>query len=251
LSAATFQSEASGLDFLPQKSIATPRGTYVHADYIARAHRGNELKAIVTYQGKPVEDRGQVLRVGMVPPERRYAIGPALEGRAELLGQLDFERAHEESYVKDYEQVKDGKLDDVSRRHIPNVRAFVSVTVHPQDQRRLLPLGQPVEGGAPPEAPDTFWSNTLNREVTQAEAVKMSAGPDPRDAAITELTLALDKLQQQIATMQADPGPQPAPARPKKALLAAPCGKQMTTGLPMHIKHCKKPECAEARAGKE
>lgn len=243
----------NGLDFIQQQHIATPRGDYIHAEYISRAHRGNDLLAVVTMGGRPVEARGEVQRVGNVPPERRYAIGPVENGRAELLSQLEFEREHAQHYVDAYAQVKDARLDKVELRHIPNVKEYVSVKVHPNDPKRLLPLGMAPEGAGPPSAPpDTFWSETLGREVSAAEVVAMKNAPDPRDAKMRELEATIAALQAKMA----EPDPVEAkaefkPAKPAKPLLSAPCGKQMVTGLPMHLKHCKKPECAEARAPKE
>ena len=162
---------------------------------------------------------------------------------------VDFEAEHLQHYVDAYAQTKGAKLDNPALRHIPAVRAFVSVTVHPSDARRYLPLGQPVEGGPPPVPPDTFYSDTLGREVTAAEAAKLGKGPDPRDAELKLLNAQLEALTAQLASTALLPKSDK--VKPAKALKTAPCGKQMATGMPMHAKHCKKPECAEARAPKE
>lgn len=250
MAAASFDSPTEGLDFVQTQHVQTVRGDYVHSAYIARAHRGADLSAVVTQNGVPIQERGQVLKVGMIPPERRYAVGPVVDGRAEVLPRLDFEAEHLQHYVDAYAQTKGAKLDNPALRHIPAVRHFVSVTVHPSDARRLLPLGQPVEGGPPPAPPETFWSDTLGREVTQAEVVALKNGPDPRDAAIRDLQAKLE-----AATAKLDAAPallqKSDKVKPAKALNTAPCGKQMAQGMPMHMKHCKKPECAEARAPKE
>lgn len=249
MAAASFDSPTEGLDFVQTPHVQTVRGDYVHSAYIARAHRGADLSAVVTQNGVPIQERGQVLKVGMIPPERRYAVGPVVDGRAEVLPRLDFEAEHLQHYVDAYAQTKGAKLDNPALRHIPAVRAFVAVTVHPSDARRLLPLGQPVEGGPPPAPPETFWSDTLGREVTQAEVVALGQNrSDPRDA---ELKLLNAKLEALTAKLDAVAAPEPKAAKPAKALKTAPCGKQMATGMPMHAKHCKKPECAEARAPKE
>lgn len=247
-----FTTAASGLDFLAQQHVQTPRGDYVHAEYIARAHRGADLDALVTQGGSPIVEGGVALKVGMVPPERRYAVGVVKDGRAEVLAQNDFEAAHAQHYVDAYTQ-KNAKLDDPTRRHIPTVRAFVATTIDPQNPKRLLPLGMPVEGGAPPPPPDTFWSNTLGREVTAAEAAKLGSGPDPRDAEIKALNAKLDAFSAQMAALaaaQAAPAPAEAKPKPARPMKVAPCGKQMVTGLPWHVKSCKQPECVAAREAK-
>lgn len=122
---------AAGLPGLPQQPIPIPeRNTYVPAWYLKNPHRDESLRLYERVDGDrvPVIVNGVHVTIGMVPPERRYAVD--LEGV--LLPQQSFEHLHEQHYVDWFSMnnVDPAQIPEPEYRHIPSVRAFVSECVN-------------------------------------------------------------------------------------------------------------------------
>ena len=130
--------------------------------------------ALVTDHGMPIaagnDQTREVLRIGMVPPTRRYAIGLVVEGRAELLPQHEFEKLDMLRYEQEIRWKSQGKASPVAPtlRYIPTPRVFVSWKEHPTENK-FVPLGFPLTRQVRIE-PKLLWSDKLERYETEAEA---------------------------------------------------------------------------------
>lgn len=147
--------QGTGLDTGPAPVwIVEDRETFkkrvhlVHPDYLRRAHTAADLSAIVTQDGEPITQAGETLTIGLVPPWRRYAIGPVVGGRAELLRQDEFERENAKVYIDSF-RFRRERPDDEKLRAVPNVREFVSWKIDLQNPGRICPLGTHMEKQEP------------------------------------------------------------------------------------------------------
>lgn len=147
---ATSELDGTGIEEAPRHRLIDARQkgqhsfwAFVHADYVRRAHKGPDLEAVVTRNGEPITCNGETLTVGMCPPERRFGIGPASGGTAEVLLQHEFEREHEKVYMAGF-ALRNAPAPDPNLRHKPNVYDFVSVKEDPADKSSLIPLGMGV-----------------------------------------------------------------------------------------------------------
>lgn len=221
-----------GVDDSPKPVLIHERKTFLTASYNARLMRGEhsraDMDAVVTYNGEPITAGGEVLRLGMIPAERRYAVGPVSGGRAEVLDQRDFQDAHLDAYLTLFSIVKQPP-DDPNLRHIPSVVDFVSCKLDSHDPKKIVPLGS---GMAAKGERTTYWSEA-KQEVVDVADVR-----DEQQERIRELEERLAKLG------GTDEAPAAAPVAEEASMEAAPCGKLVKRGfVNQHVRFCKSDEC--------
>jgi hypothetical protein len=203
---------------------------FVYGPYRARIGEHADESAVVTKNGKPITANGETLLLGMVPMERRYAIGPCQNGKAEVLPQHEFEVANQENYIAEYQMFKQAP-DKVALRHIPNVAQYVAWKIDPTDPTRIAPLGF-LPGAKPAEVQVT---DTHEIEVLRAQK-------DEQALALDEMQRKLDELAELVTAK-----PAAAPVKAKASVETAPCGKEIKAGfVKQHARFCKKPECQPA-----
>lgn len=209
--------------------VIPERDTLVLAEYIQDQHTEDELHAQVTFQGEPIEHAGEALLVGMVPPERRYAIAHAGEdGHCECLPQEDFQKVHEKQYRAIF-AVAGERCDDVHLRHIPKVQEYVACKLDPNEPSQVLPVGM---GMAEAGEIQAYWDDK-NQEIVTPEERGLLAD---KEAEIAELQAKLDDVN-------ASRGRE-TPAETS----TAPCGHKVKNPkyLSRHVKQCQQPECIAA-----
>lgn len=216
----------------------------VHPRYLMRAHTREELAAVVTQNGVPIEQNGETLTIGIVPAWCRYAIGPVVGGKAELLSQDDFTREHEIVYMASF-QLLGQRPDDKDKRYIPNVRAFVSVKADPFRPGRTCPLGTHLAKESPKEGKlvydatrDAFTDRKANEveERLRAELTEKTARLDALEAKVNQLVGR--EVEAPRAAVKA--------AAPDK--VTAKCGKEVDPRyIKQHARMCKK-GCRDAAA---
>jgi len=219
------------------------RGTLITAAYVSRVQGGDhieeQLGAVVTQDGIPIEQGGETLTLGLCPMENRYAIGPVIDGKAEVLEQRDFEVLHANAFLEFFAVAKH-EPHNPNLRYVPKVRDFVAMKEDARNPKRIVPLGTGFIASDPPIRPVEFWSEAKQRTVSAAE---VDAEEDPRDAELREMRVLLEELRDR----QAGAPPTPAvvavaEAKPKEI---APCNKEITAGfLSQHQRFCKDPACA-------
>lgn len=199
-------------------------------------HNAN-LDAVVTYQGLAIQQGGETLTIGLVPPERRWAIGEAKDGRAEVLPQHVFENDHLTWWTQEF-IAKGDTPDDHTRRYIPHVREFVSHKVDPANTSRLVPLGTDFSPGEP-KRPEKYYRQSSDSMV---DAEVWDRENHEQEEKISRLEALVEKL---LAEKDAAPEVAVAPP-PEPTKTAAPCGKEVQRVGP-HMRWCKQPECVAAR----
>ena len=207
------------------------REAYVFPSYRARMAQHSDENAVVTSGGKPIVENGETLLLGMVPLERRYAIGPVVGGRAEVIDQHSFEQESEKNYVAEY-NAKGQAPDKTALRFIPNVVRFVSWKIDPTDPRRITHLGF--------SPGQKLGADIVSQSAEEIESLR--AQKDEQALALDEMKRKLDELSQLMASKPAEvPG---VVVAHEKAMQTAPCGKEIKQGfLKQHARFCKKPEC--------
>jgi hypothetical protein len=122
------------------------RDSIIPRFYNASMHDAH-LDAKVVYDGMPIVQGGETLTIGLVPPERRWAIGEVQDGWAACINQQKFDelcklwKQQEIQFKSQGTEVLD--FPDLEPR--PNVRDFVAWKVHKTDPSRLIRLGMPHE----------------------------------------------------------------------------------------------------------
>jgi hypothetical protein len=193
--------QGTGLDTGPQPvwiKTSAKVSVLVHPSYLMRAHTKEDLTAVVTQFGVPIVQSGETLTVGLVPPWHRFAVGPVIDGKAEILSQDDFVREDERNYVDTF-RFKGERIDDKDKRYIPNVRAFVSQKIDTRASGgypRLCPLGthmlaeKPKAGAVVYDpAKDTVTPRQVD-EVRQAFAAENAE----KDRRLAELEAKVNEL---------------------------------------------------------
>ena len=210
------------------------RDTFVTAEYMGRAHKNTDLNAEVHYRGEPIEQNDERLLVGMVPIERRWCIGPAENGVAELMDERDFHGEYQTWYDHSY-AFHGQSPDDASKAHIPHPKAWVSMKVNPSNPRKLLPLGMHPPGVKPKFDPKRDGTHTYDPELDDFVSAKPVR--DERDERIAE-------LERQLAAIQAKEGAEAAAAVEDTAK----CGKKVRPGyVNQHEAKCG--TCKEEKKG--
>lgn len=205
---------------------------FVDPRYLARAHTAAEMSAVVTFHGEPITQGGETLTVGLVPPWRRYAVGPVVDGKAELLSQDDFAREDRAVYENSF-RYRGERVDDPDKRFIPSVRTFVMVKRDHMNPGRICPLGthigpQEVVKGA--KAYDPANDRMVDRQVNEAEE-RLRSEIESKDARLAALE----------AQVQALVGKKPAPAEDEPEMVMARCGREVKKMyLSQHVNKCKK-----------
>lgn len=238
MSAATsFDLSGTGIDAGPRpvwiprwRGDKSPR--LVSPRYLLRAHRNEELKAVVTHNGEPIVANGEVLTVELVPPWRRYAIGPAVDGRAELLDQRTFEREEELNYLE-YFTLRGERPDDSSKRYIPNVKTFVSWKIDTMRAGFECPLGTYIGPQAVKEGEkqyDAVNDKLVSKQVDET-IERMRAEIADRDERMARLEAMIEKMSGvKVAEKSAPP-----------LRVSAKCGKEIDPRyMSQHIRMCKK-----------
>jgi hypothetical protein len=206
----------TGPRFVP---IVQRPGAFITGGYrervLAGEHTGEEMNAVVTYQGQEISVNGEVLRVGIVPQERRYAIGKVEGGRAELLPKEEFKHLHAEVYRMTF-LINKQPPDDPRLRHIPTAKDFVSCKVDPQDDSKIVPLGT---GMAAAGERTHLWDQKQDKMVTLAEATERTAAEEILD------------LEQRLAKLRGDTR--------EEEILEAPRVQEEASSS--EIAHCGKP----------
>jgi len=228
-----FPLEEDSFDTLMQTAIPIPdRMTIVPSWYMKHKE---PTKTVVTQGGKRIEP-GFV--VAQVAPELRWAI----QGNGEVLGQLEFERAHERWYIAQY-QFAGQPPDDPNLRSIPSAEKFVSRCVDPNDSSRLQPITVQPKQAPPPLQP---IYNANGDMIEEAGEVDRPAGMDLK---------APEKVEAPVTLEAALDLPDASPEEQRRASIIAqgkdpdfkaPCGKPYPAGskyLHLHTRHCKEVEC--------
>jgi hypothetical protein len=241
--------QATQAHYIAERDAIIPRF------YDASLHEG-QYSAVVVYDGVPIAQAGEVLTIGLVPPERRWAIGPVTDGYASCIDQKHFDelcilwKQEEIQFKSQGKEVLDFPLLEAR----PNVRNFVAWKIHKTDPSRLIPLGMPserqvVRQGTHVYDPETD-SQMTREEWAARQQAKLGAKVDAsaaQEARIAELEAKLVALTATVPP-SAPPAPEPASVQAKARLApemeSAPCGKSVQKGrVKPHMRFCKKPEC--------
>jgi hypothetical protein len=213
----------------------------VHPNYLRNAHTKADMSAVVTFHGEPIAQSGETLTVGLVPPWRRFAVGPVQDGKAEVLPQQEFERLDEFLYMESF-RLRGERPDDHSKRFVPNVVNFVKVKIDPMQKGRICPLGThttPQKAIVTDKAYDSKLDRMVDRQSDEAA--------ERHRAELAEKDERLSKLE---ATVNALVGKTVKPANLEAARVTAKCGKTVDPKyLKNHERFCKKgcqPEAAVA-----
>lgn len=190
----------------------------VHPDYLKRAHTASDMNAVVTFGGQPIRANGEVLTIGMMLPWRRYAVGPVVNGEAEVLPQHDFEREHEKVYIDSF-RFRGERVDDPKVRPIPSVREFVAWKKDPRFPGRICPLGTYTEKQEPIKGAQAY--DPLKDEMYDKRAADVQSAIDAQLAEKDKQLAALEAKVNLLAGMVQDK-----PSKPKKEVeqVTAPCG---------------------------
>ncbi len=216
--------------------------------YQASMHDAH-LDAKVSHLGMPVVENGETLTIGMIPHERRWAVGPVEDGWAATIDQKQFDELCILWKQQEVQFKSQGKevLDFPHLEARPNVRDFVAVKVHRTDPKRLIRLGMPserqvVRQGTHVYDPDT--DQQMTREAW-AEREKAKLGGKATEAQSQNARIA--ELEAKIASLTGGaPVKSVSMMTPAEAAAVvantAPCGKEVKN-LGAHKRFCKKPEC--------
>lgn len=211
--------------------------------YQASLHEG-KYDAKVTYDGMPIVIGGETLTIGLVPPERRWAIGEVEDGWAKCIDQRTFDelcllwKQQEVSFKSQGKEV----LDFPHLEPRPNVRDFVSWKVHKTDPTRLIRLGMPHERQVVRQGTHVYDPET-DAQMTREEWAAREKAKMAKPSADAERIAALEAMVERLtggALMAAPSGPAPAVKVVNKE--TAPCGKEVQR-LDAHMRFCKKPGC--------
>jgi hypothetical protein len=226
---ASEQLSGTGISTTPAYvNIQERQGAFITGEYVDRAHRNEELNAVVKHDGKPISANGEILLVGMVPPERRYAIGKVQDGEAELLEQREFEDLHEQAYRMAY-MIKRQPPDNSSLRFIPRAENFVSCKVDPNDSSRIVPLGT---GVASHGERTHLWDQQKDKMVPIAEVEQNSA-----DDEISRIEARLAELRGESKEREILSKPADEPSETEMKL--AHCGKAVKKNyVNQHVAKC-------------
>lgn len=209
------------------------REAYVFPSYRKRMESGEHAEdgALVTSGGKPIVRNNETLLLGMVPLERRYAIGPVENGKAEVLPQHIFADEHEKMYVAEF-ALKNQPPDNPKLRYVPSVVNFVAWKIDPTDPSRIAQLGfQPNKVAV---------TATANPAAEEVEA--LIRHNDRQTIELDEMKRKLDELSALMA--QKPKAPLEIEVVKPKALVTAKCGKEVKEGfVKQHERFCKNPEC--------
>lgn len=226
--------------YIPERDAIIPRF------YQASQHDG-QLDAKVAYDGMPIVMGGETLTLGLVPPERRWAIGPAQDGWAHCLDQKQFDelcilwKQQEISFKSQGKEV----LDFPHLEPRPNVRDFVAWKVHATDPTKLIRLGMPhqrqvVRQGTHVYDPETDTQMTRDEWAAREKAKMAKPSADAERIAALEAKIAELTGGASVKALEIKPAAKVA----HKEL--APCGKEVQR-LDAHMRFCKKPECRPAQ----
>jgi hypothetical protein len=216
----------------------------VHPEYLKRAHTAADLAAVVTQNGEPIVQSGETLTVGLVPPWRRYAIGPVLDGKAEVLAQHVFEAEHRRVYEDSF-RFRGERLDDPDKRYVPAVREFVSWKKDVRNEGRLCPLGTHMEKQEPKRGAVAYDPAKDEFTDPRVDAVRQTM-----EAQLAEERRRREELEAKVnALVGRAPAKPPKPKR-EREMVTAPCGKEVAAPyLKAHKQFCKsgcRPEGGEA-----
>ena len=132
--AEAIQIHESGIPGVPRQHQKLPwRQAYVpswyepHQDMQAPVLRGD---------GTPFEIKGVQIRVGMIPPERRYA----LYENGMMLDQATFKDRYQ-MYIVGLYQLAKGKSESLEHYPLPTVENFLSWTEASDGSHKLVPIG--------------------------------------------------------------------------------------------------------------
>jgi hypothetical protein len=225
------------------------RDSIIPPFYNASEHDAN-LDATVVYEGMPIAQGGEVLTIRMVPPERRWAIGPVQDGLAKTIDQKQFDELCILWKQKEIQFKSDGKevLDFPHLEPRPNVRDFVSWKVHKTDPSRLIRLGMPSERQVVRQGTHVYDPKTDTMMTREEWANREKAEMGQKAGAEQSTAARIAELEAKIAALTSAPVSAEAPASPHAKVRlaakteAAPCGKQVQR-LDAHVRFCKKPEC--------
>jgi hypothetical protein len=225
------------------------RDSIIPRFYNASMHDAH-LDAKVVYDGMPIVQGGETLTIGLVPPERRWAIGEVQDGWAACINQQKFDelcklwKQQEIQFKSQGTEVLD--FPDLEPR--PNVRDFVAWKVHKTDPSRLIRLGMPHERQVVRQGTHVYDPETDTQMTRDEWAAREKArlGGKATDAQATNARIA--ELEAKLAALTATPeAPILTVTSLKKAAVeteAAPCGKQVQKNrVGAHKRFCKKPEC--------
>jgi hypothetical protein len=225
---------------------ASPKQRFlVHPNYLRNAHTKADMSAVVTFHGEPISQMGETLTIGLIPPWRRFAVGPVIDGKAEVLTQQEFERMDEFLYLESF-RLRGERPDDHSKRFVPNVVNFVKVKLDPMQKGRICPLGTNTVPQKPIIA-EKAYDAALDRMVDRATdetTERMRAELAEKDARLAKLEATVNAL-----VGKAEPAKKAKAAKPAAETVTSQCGEW--TGKPghlrLHVKHCKKGCAAEAQ----
>lgn len=211
------------------RGLFTRRGLLVPSFYRqpGREHPESAFSAVVTKNGEPISVHGDTLTVGKCPPEYRWAIGPAEDGKAEVLDQRTFEELHRLWYEETYLAKGAKDAGDPNLRPIPRSERFVSWKVDPVDESKLVPLGTGMQAPRPEGEPKLVYVQSgdklVDAETWKKEHAKDKEG-DYTKRAMAEQAAELERLRAELeaareARSQPDePGsPEPEPEPPQAA----------------------------------
>ena len=185
----------------------TKRGLLIPSFYKQNQHKASDADSVVTKDGVPIMDNGETLTISLCAPEKRYAIGPAEKGFAEVVPQHVFSDMHYKAYMEFYRirRAKDPGIPEA--RHIPTVEQFVRWKIDPANDRKIIPLGQ----GLPPkptEEPTQLYSPTQDRMIDRSELEAASKIQEAREEKLAqenaELKRRLDALEASLTPPEPD-----------------------------------------------
>jgi len=177
------------------KPIAIPqRQTVITSKYNASIHE--DLSARVQECGNDIESNDEKLTIRLLPPERRFAVGPCVNGVAQLIPQKDFEEVHE-TWWKEQFIVLGASPPQASLRPIPNIKDFIQVKLNPYDSTKIIPLGQSADGteldiSVETKKPDAYYDSGSDKMIDRKIV------EDSKDTEIAELKAQLESLKDEV-----------------------------------------------------
>lgn len=192
--------------------------------------------AIVTFEGIPISVNGETLTIGLMPPERRFAVQRTGQDglTAEVYPQDVFANRHRMWWEQEL-LFKNSRPTDPTKWPVPHVRNFVAFKIRGHDQA-LWPLGMPCERELPKQS----------QQVYDAKADRMMSRQE-WEQSVEDLKAKHDELEKTLEKRLAN-------AKDRADTLAAvdaaksfsaPCGATIKAEayLPQHRRFCKQPEC--------
>jgi len=197
-------SQSLDIPGIPEEHRWIPdRNTFVHADYLLHAHRDMK-QAVWEEKGVRFIVHGVSVEIGMIPPERRWAV----DAEGVFLPREKFRAIFIRNYETFYAiaNAKGGgknTLDDPTLEHIPSPRDYLRMTLDSE--------GHLIEIGYDPRAPRPVVSR-VRRGADEADpvidvAVLSASGferkPIKESEALAELRAENEALAQQVAEARA------------------------------------------------